>query len=225
LQTLASPGAGAPADYAGAPAALGRDLRGAAAAARCAAGGDGESSGLPQDSDDELIRRALQLAGAALAAAERERAAADAGEESQWRGGPEDGPAAAEGAERRGWAGAADDGAWAPPWAPSPAGARGPANRPIAALGKEQLAKMVGHTPSHPPQSARGVVRALFVRSRPPRGAAQVEEAIAAADALPSPPRALRLEGAWARAAQVPPPPRTKWTRRVPHPVLIGHAA
>jgi hypothetical protein len=35
-----------------------------------------------------------------------------------------------------------------------------------------------------------------------------------------------------ARAAQgraslekVPPPPRTKWTRRVPHPVLIGHAA
>ena len=21
-----------------------------------------------------------------------------------------------------------------------------------------------------------------------------------------------------------PPPPRTKWTRRVPHPVLIGHA-
>ena len=29
-------------------------------------------------------------------------------------------------------------------------------------------------------------------------------------------------------AAQVsapPPPPRTRWTRRVPHPVLIGHAA
>jgi len=24
---------------------------------------------------------------------------------------------------------------------------------------------------------------------------------------------------------QAPPPPRTKWTRRVPHPVLIGHAA
>ena len=22
-----------------------------------------------------------------------------------------------------------------------------------------------------------------------------------------------------------PPPPRTEWTRRVPHPVLIGHAA
>jgi len=30
-----------------------------------------------------------------------------------------------------------------------------------------------------------------------------------------------------ARAALLvsPPPPRTKWTRRVPHPVLIGHAA
>jgi hypothetical protein len=26
-------------------------------------------------------------------------------------------------------------------------------------------------------------------------------------------------------AAPPPPPPRTKWTRRVPHPVLIGHAA
>jgi hypothetical protein len=25
--------------------------------------------------------------------------------------------------------------------------------------------------------------------------------------------------------APPPPPPRTKWTRRVPHPVLIGHAA
>ena len=24
---------------------------------------------------------------------------------------------------------------------------------------------------------------------------------------------------------QIPPPSRTKWTRRVPHPVLIGHAA
>jgi hypothetical protein len=24
---------------------------------------------------------------------------------------------------------------------------------------------------------------------------------------------------------KVAPPPRTKWTRRVPHPVLIGHAA
>jgi hypothetical protein len=26
-------------------------------------------------------------------------------------------------------------------------------------------------------------------------------------------------------AGEVPPPPRTKWTRRVPHPVLIGRAA
>jgi len=28
-----------------------------------------------------------------------------------------------------------------------------------------------------------------------------------------------------ARAGRDPPPPRTKWTGRVPHPVLIGHAA
>jgi len=27
------------------------------------------------------------------------------------------------------------------------------------------------------------------------------------------------------RVSHPPPPPRTKWTRRVPHPVLIGHAA
>ena len=27
------------------------------------------------------------------------------------------------------------------------------------------------------------------------------------------------------QARPPPPPPRTKWTRRVPHPVLIGHAA
>ena len=28
-----------------------------------------------------------------------------------------------------------------------------------------------------------------------------------------------------ANHGNAPPPPRTKWTRRVPHPVLIGHAA
>ena len=34
------------------------------------------------------------------------------------------------------------------------------------------------------------------------------------------------LEGLGVAEAKVaPPPPRTKWTRRVPHPVLIGHAA
>ena len=27
------------------------------------------------------------------------------------------------------------------------------------------------------------------------------------------------------QSLEVPPPRRTKWTRRVPHPVLIGHAA
>ena len=32
-------------------------------------------------------------------------------------------------------------------------------------------------------------------------------------------------EGRFGRVAPPPPPPRTKWTRRVPHPVPIGHAA
>jgi hypothetical protein len=29
----------------------------------------------------------------------------------------------------------------------------------------------------------------------------------------------------WPRRVTRPPPPRTKWTRRVPHPVLIRHAS
>jgi hypothetical protein len=45
----------------------------------------------------------------------------------------------------------------------------------------------------------------------------------------PRAPRAPRLPGSRrARQPPAPPPPfspRTKWTRRVPHPVLIGHAA
>jgi len=52
------------------------------------------------------------------------------------------------------------------------------------------------------------------------------------ADAMPDP-RRFQEEGAVglpakARAclaAGAPPSSRTKWTRRVPHPVLIGHAA
>ena len=34
-----------------------------------------------------------------------------------------------------------------------------------------------------------------------------------------------RTSGALGSKTPPPPPPRTKWTRRVPHPVLIGHAA
>jgi hypothetical protein len=55
------------------------------------------------------------------------------------------------------------------------------------------------------------------------------------ADLYPAPPRAGHHQpgaraGRGSRGATAPrppprPPPRTKWTRRVPHPVLIGHAA
>jgi len=52
--------------------------------------------------------------------------------------------------------------------------------------------------------------------TRPPSGALECEEEL----------------GAWGPgaaqsvyAARHAPPPRTKWTRLVPHPVLIGHAA
>ena len=55
------------------------------------------------------------------------------------------------------------------------------------------------------------------------RRAEQAEPGHAAAQVISISPwdrelRALALE-------PPPPPPRTKWTRRVPHPVLIGHAA
>jgi len=58
-----------------------------------------------------------------------------------------------------------------------------------------------GRRGSSGPQTHRG--RAALPRSRP---------AGAPAPSAPGP-------------AALPPPPRTKWTRRVPHPVLIGHAA
>ena len=41
-------------------------------------------------------------------------------------------------------------------------------------------------------------------------------------DSFPSPHWDAVSRGA---AGPPPPPSRTKWTRRVPHPVLIGHAA
>ena len=49
-------------------------------------------------------------------------------------------------------------------------------------------------------------------RARDAAGARAAYEAAARARPVPPPP-------------PPPPPPRTKWTRRVPHPVLIGHAA
>jgi len=46
---------------------------------------------------------------------------------------------------------------------------------------------------------------------------------IAAADLAPF--RNLMVNDEVAEAPHHHPPPRTKWTRRVPHPVLIGRAA
>jgi len=51
------------------------------------------------------------------------------------------------------------------------------------------------------------------------RGEARYQKALAAQESL----RKL-MEEVFA-APPPPPPPRTNWTRRVPHPVLIGHAA
>ena len=53
----------------------------------------------------------------------------------------------------------------------------------------------------------------------PPAGAA------AGAHSRAPPKRAREQPADAQRAGTTPPPSRTKWTRRVPHPVLIGHAA
>ena len=80
--------------------------------------------------------------------------------------------------------------------------------------------------------------------SRTPSPAAPSTSARRSAPAPPAAQRRIqppaphaRSPAAWAEAQAArrgadcgagrcaPPPPRTKWTRRVPHPVLIGHAA
>ena len=54
------------------------------------------------------------------------------------------------------------------------------------------------------------------------RGLLERQEAHAAAQVAAL---AAKLERAALRRVPPPPPPRTKWTRRVPYPVLSGHAA
>ena len=80
--------------------------------------------------------------------------------------------------------------------------------------------------------------RALLLRARLYTDAKELAEAVAdlerAAELDPAQPKVQhQLAAARARLEAegvdhyeaLPPPPRTKWTRRVPHPVLIGHAA
>ena len=90
-----------------------------------------------------------------------------------------------------------------------------------------------------PSQRHPGRVRSALIFER--RGSADLARCALCADgssfaALRSLQREYRwcfigpLEGVPLRkriveVAMPPPPPRTKWTRRVPHPVLIGHAA
>jgi hypothetical protein len=84
---------------------------------------------------------------------------------------------------------------------------------------------------------ARGTPRrtphpALVARARCRRGACFVAPNVAGAPPPPraAPPRRARARCRWgacfvAPTVAPPPPPRTNRTRRVPHPVLIGHAA
>jgi hypothetical protein len=72
-----------------------------------------------------------------------------------------------------------------------------------------------GHVSSFADERCRPA-RAPFLGRRSPAGSSPREGAGRT-------PRAAA--GAGAPLTGRPPPPRTKWTRRVPHPVLIGHAA
>ena len=64
-----------------------------------------------------------------------------------------------------------------------------------------------------PPSLSPATPRAAHARSRPCAAAASAK------------PARSRAHAAARRRCAASPPPRTKWTRRVPHPVLIGHAA
>jgi hypothetical protein len=72
------------------------------------------------------------------------------------------------------------------------------------------------------PRDTKPCPRCLVTRAPGRGGAGPLERDPEAEDPLP-----VEEEEEADLAPQAPPPPlsRTKWTRRVPHPVLIGHAA
>ena len=92
---------------------------------------------------------------------------------------------------------------------------RPPHHRPRAAL----LHPAPPQSPARRPVRSAAVLRAppSAPRRAPPRAPAPRPHP----DHAPCRPAAPR----GASRPPPPPPPRTKWTRRVPHPVLIGHAA
>jgi hypothetical protein len=86
--------------------------------------------------------------------------------------------------------------------------------RPPACKGRFAPEEAALHQPAARPAPATPRSRRpLLTRARVRGGGAQVRVDVLATD--------------WQQAAVwgPPPPSRTKWTRRVPHPVLIGHAA
>ena len=100
----------------------------------------------------------------------------------------------------------------------------------LVQTGHEQRSDAFAHqTPQQPPSGAQ---RARGPARRSPRGfpssrtsttarrASACRSARASARSTSSCSRRTR-----GRSRSSPPPSRTKWTRRVPHPVLIGHAA
>ena len=106
------------------------------------------------------------------------------------------------------------------PWRPSPARVRAPVKSPMTCL--------AGTLTTPPPP------RRWSVRVGPPQRSARAVPASPRYRPSAPPRPALPRCGTQVHAAlftlntfriSPPPPPRTKWIRRVPHPVLIGHAA
>ena len=120
----------------------------------------------------------------------------------------------------------------APPSAVAPSPFAGPAQRLLAsASGGGGLWAELSSKLSHPSVSL-GEISLIpepeNARVRLPAQNAQPAAQRARAAPCPRPRRAARHSATGPRHAlphSSPPPPCTKWTRRVPHPVLIGHAS
>jgi len=103
------------------------------------------------------------------------------------------------------------DGGAAAYFAPGAGRAQGGAWEEVASVAPHGNALALLYVPAARGEEVWGAVRTVGA------GAGRASRAEVRAEwAVTAPP---------AEEVSPPPPPRTKWTRRVPHPVLIGHAA
>ena len=124
----------------------------------------------------------------------------------------------------------------APPSPPPPLHSHSPCPQELAAARRSQVHQLRAALASKLPAARIPQTALPPPPPHPPRlaCAAQVHEPLGWASVMPDRPGArrwgppLRPRGVTRAASPpppLPPPPRTKWTRRVPHPVRIGHAS